>query len=58
MLTLVEEVLTESRTQGYSLTRLTADMEWALRDLPGVQELVEYEARANYILPKYRDAVL
>lgn len=58
MLTLVEEVLTGSRAQGFPMTRLTANMEWALEDLPGVRDLVEYEARANYVLPKYQDAVL
>jgi hypothetical protein len=58
MLTLVEEVLSDSRAQGFPMTRLTANMEWALKDLPGVRDLVEYEARANYVLPKYQDAVL
>jgi hypothetical protein len=58
MLILVEEVLSNSRAQGFPMTRLTGDMEWALKELPGVRDLVEYEARANYILPKYQDAVL
>jgi MEDS: MEthanogen/methylotroph, DcmR Sensory domain len=58
MLTLVEDVLSRSRQQGFPLTRLTANMAWALQDLPGVQDLVEYEARANYVLPQYHDAVV
>jgi hypothetical protein len=58
MLTLVEEVLTASQQAGFRTTRLTADMEWALQELPGVEDLVEYEARANYVLPKYDDAVV
>jgi hypothetical protein len=33
-------------------------MEWALEDRPGVDDLVEYETRLNYILPKYRDPVV
>jgi hypothetical protein len=33
-------------------------MEWALEDLPGVHDIVEYEARLNYILPKYDDVVV
>jgi hypothetical protein len=33
-------------------------MEWALRDNPGVGDLVEYETRLNYVLPKYADPVI
>jgi len=29
-------------------------MEWALEDRPGVDDLVEYETRLNYVLPRYR----
>src|SRR5260370_19999265 len=58
MLALIEEVLTESKRRGFPLTRLLAHMEWALEDRPGVDDLVEYETRLNYILPKYPDPVL
>ena len=57
MLALIEEVLQAGHTQGYPLTRLVANMEWALEDRPGVTDIVEYETRLNYILPKYDDAV-
>jgi len=57
MLALIEQVLTGGKAQGYSLTRLVANMEWALEDRPGVEDLVEYETRLNYVLPKYDDAV-
>ena len=57
MLALIEEVLQAGRSQGYPLTRLVANMEWALEDRPGVTDVVEYETRLNYILPKYDDAV-
>ena len=57
MLALIEEVLQGDKTQGYPLTRLVANMEWALEDRPGVQDIVEYETRLNYVLPKYDDAV-
>ena len=43
--------------QGFPLTRLVANMEWALEDRPGVDDIVEYETRLNYVLPKYDDAV-
>ena len=57
MLALIEQVLQAGKAQGYPLTRLVANMEWALEDRPGVEDLVEYETRLNYILPKYNDAV-
>jgi hypothetical protein len=57
MLALIEEVLTGAKVQGFPLTRLVANMEWALEDRPGVDDIVEYETRLNYILPKYADAV-
>jgi hypothetical protein len=33
-------------------------MEWALLDLPGVDDLIEYETRVNYLIPKYDDTVI
>ena len=57
MLTLIEEVLQTGKAQGFPLTRLVANMEWALEDRPGVTDIVEYETRLNYVLPKYDDAV-
>jgi hypothetical protein len=57
MLALIEEVLRAGKAQGYPLTRLVANMEWALEDRPGVEDVVEYETRLNFILPKYDDAV-
>ena len=58
MLALIEEVLEGGHNQGFSLTRLVAHMEWALEDRPGVDDLVEYETRLNYILPRYKDPVI
>jgi MEDS: MEthanogen/methylotroph, DcmR Sensory domain len=58
MLALIEEVLQSGATMGYPLTRLLAHMEWALLDKPGVEDLVEYETRLNYVLPKYADPVI
>jgi hypothetical protein len=58
MLALIEEVLSAGPAEGYTLTRLVAHMEWALEDFPGVNDLVEYETRLNFILPKYKDPVI
>ena len=57
MLALIEEVLTGGKAQGFPLTRLVANMEWGLEDRPGVNDIVEYESRLNYVLPKYHDVV-
>ena len=56
MLRLIEEVL--GAGAGGRLTRLIANMEWALLNRPGVNDLVEYETRLNYILPKFDDPVI
>jgi hypothetical protein len=58
MLALIEEVLQAGVAAGFPLTRLVAHMEWALEDRPGVDDLVEYETRLNYILPRYKDPVI
>jgi len=58
MLALIEEVLDSGTREGFPLTRLVAHMEWALEDRPGVDDLVEYETRLNYILPRYKDPVI
>jgi hypothetical protein len=58
MLALIQEVLETGKTQQFLLTRLVANMEWALEDRPGVNDLVEYETRLNFLLPKYADPVI
>lgn len=58
MLSLIEEVLQDGAARGTPLTRLVANMEWALLDKPGVETLVEYETRLNHVLPKYKDPVI
>ena len=58
MLALIQEVLDSGPKEGFPLTRLVAHMEWALEDRPGVDDLVEYETRLNYVLPRYKDPVI
>jgi hypothetical protein len=58
MLALIEDALVTGKRQGFGLTRLWANMEWALEDLPGVHDIVEYESRLNHVLPKYDDVVV
>ena len=58
MIELIQEVLREGKARGYPMTRLVANMEWALEDRPGVDDIVEYESRLNYVLPRYDDVVV
>jgi hypothetical protein len=53
-----EQVLQSGTASGYAQTRFLAQMEWALVDLPGVEDLIEFETRVNYVVPKYDDAVI
>jgi MEDS: MEthanogen/methylotroph, DcmR Sensory domain len=53
-----EQVLRSGPEAGYAQTRFLAHMEWALVDLPGVDDLIEFEARINHVCPKYDDTVI
>jgi hypothetical protein len=58
MLADLEGMLQAGATMGFSMTRLTGSTDWRVEDFPGVTDLVEYEARLNYVLPKYQDPVI
>jgi hypothetical protein len=58
MLALIEERLQSGPASGYPMTRLLGQMEWACLDKPGSDDLLEYETRLNYVLPKYDDTVI
>jgi hypothetical protein len=53
-----ERVLQSGPEAGYGQTRVMGHMEWALTELPGVEDLMEYETRVNQIIPKYDDTVI
>src|SRR4030081_2301733 len=53
-----ERVLQSGPAAGYAQTRFLAHMEWALVALPGVGDLIEFESRVNYVVPKYDDIVI
>ena len=57
MIRILEEVL-DSNREKYKLTRLMGNMEWALETAPGVTDIIEYETKLNYILPKYPDPIV
>jgi len=44
--------------ETYPMSRLWSNQEWALLDVPGVKDIVEYEARFNYVWPKHNGVVV
>ena len=53
-----EAVLQSGPGSGYTTTRFLAQMEWALVDMPGIDEMMEFETRVNYVVPKYDNPVV
>ena len=47
MLALVDDFLASNERQGVPATRIWSNQEWALKELPGVTDIVEYESRWN-----------
>jgi hypothetical protein len=43
---------------GYTFARAVGEMTWALRDAPGVEELVGYESELNRFMLKYPQLIL
>jgi hypothetical protein len=58
MIETIKDALDPAKKQPGKVTRLVANMEWALEDLPGVHDIVEYETRLNHVLPDYHDPVI
>jgi hypothetical protein len=58
MINLLEGVLSEAQQGFHRHVRACGSMEWALRNLPGTDELMEYEARVNSLIPKYECTLL
>ncbi|KAF2337004.1 MEDS domain-containing protein [Flavobacterium daemonense] len=53
MYNMLEKTLMSSERAGYESVRACGDMVWALKNLPGTDELLEYEASLNLLTPKY-----
>jgi hypothetical protein len=48
----LREFRRESDTAHYNGVRVSGEMGWALRGIPGSDRLLEYEAGVNYVLPE------
>jgi hypothetical protein len=57
MIETLKEALSIATPPG-KISRNIANMEWALESMPGVEDIVEYEARLNQALPKNHDPVV
>ncbi|MHC4557122.1 MAG: PAS domain S-box protein [Planctomycetota bacterium] len=51
MICLLEKETRRALDEGYSALRVTGEMSWALRGLPGSERLMEYESKLNTFFP-------
>ena len=58
MLALIEQLFSDASAEGFPRMRLIGHMEWALQDLPGVDDLIAFEAEVNHIVPNYPDVAV
>ena len=54
MIALLQTETERALADGYAALRVTGDMSWALRGIPGVNQLIQYEARLNTFFPGSR----
>lgn len=52
MIALLKHEMDRALAKGYSALRVSGEMTWALRGLPGSERLIEYEAKLNEFFPK------
>lgn len=58
MLEFWEDALSSAVADGYSFARAVGEMTWSMRDMPGVDQLITYEAKLNQFLPRYPQVIL
>lgn len=51
MIEMLREETGKALAEGYSALRITGEMSWALKGLPGSELLMEYEAKLNLFFP-------
>jgi hypothetical protein len=50
---MLEEVLVSAKSTPYPHVRTVGDMEWALQNCDGIEDLIVYEARVNEMAPHH-----
>jgi len=58
MLQTIRNMYTNSIEEGYTGARGTGEMSWALRDVPGAEHLIEYEAKINIVVREHPTTVV
>lgn len=58
MIEALMEAIAPSKVPPGKISRNIANMEWALEDVPGVHDILEYEARLNQSLPAKHDPIV
>lgn len=58
MLSFWDDAVGAAMDSGFSFSRAVGEMTWALRQMPGVDELVGYEAELNDFLPRFPQVIL
>ncbi len=58
MFHIVEQALIDAQNGPYSMFRGCGEMQWALKNLPGTDQLMEYEARLNFLTPQYDCSII
>jgi len=58
MLQVFEQLASGNAKGGFLLSRIVCHMEWAAEGRSHVDDLLEYETRLNYLLPRYKDPVI
>jgi hypothetical protein len=53
MFNIVEQAVIDAQNGPHRMLRAYGEMQWALKNLPGTDELMEYETRLNLLTPKY-----
>jgi hypothetical protein len=50
---MIEKTLVDAPAEGFSRVRACGEMSWALRGLPGTDDLMEYESRVNQLTQEH-----
>ena len=53
MYRMIESALKGAAESGFTRVRTCGDMSWALRDMPGTDELMQYESRVNRLIREH-----
>jgi len=58
MIRLLKETQDTALAEGYPILRVTGEMTWIFSKLPGVEKLLEYEAKLNYFFPNSKTTAI